>query len=155
MALSAEAAQAAQQTDPNTNRWSAYMVQLYNTRIPPSIKSFDFSRLEAEAREKTKEYHGAYMYTFGSAGSCDTARANVRALQQWRIVPRMLRDASARSLETTLFGVKAFLHADGELATARAAAKTSVPFIMSTASSRSIEDVGKANGDSQRWYQLY
>ncbi|TFY74895.1 hypothetical protein EWM64_g9117 [Hericium alpestre] len=58
MALSAEAAQAAQQTDMNTNRWSAYMVQLYNTRIPPSIKSFDFSRLEAEAREKTKEYHG-------------------------------------------------------------------------------------------------
>jgi lactate 2-monooxygenase len=30
-----------------------------------------------------------------------------------------------------------------------------VPFVMSTASSRSIEAVGKANGDGHRWFQLY
>lgn len=44
---------------------------------------------------------------------------------------------------------------DGEEAVARAAAKENVPFIMSTASSTSIEDVAKANGDSTRWFQLY
>ena len=44
---------------------------------------------------------------------------------------------------------------DGEEATARAAAECNVPFIMSTASSTSIEDVAKANGDGTRWFQLY
>jgi isopentenyl diphosphate isomerase/L-lactate dehydrogenase-like FMN-dependent dehydrogenase len=44
---------------------------------------------------------------------------------------------------------------DGEVAAAAAAAKQNVPFIMSTASSTSIEDVAKANGDGARWFQLY
>lgn len=44
---------------------------------------------------------------------------------------------------------------DGEEATARAAAKQNVPYIMSTASSTSIEDVAKANGKGVRWFQLY
>ena len=44
---------------------------------------------------------------------------------------------------------------DGEEASAAAAAKVGVPYIMSTASSTSIEDVAKANGDGVRWYQLY
>jgi isopentenyl diphosphate isomerase/L-lactate dehydrogenase-like FMN-dependent dehydrogenase len=70
--------------------------------------------------------------------------------------------------QTTIFGVKhsspLFLapigvqgiwHKDAELASARAAKKTGIPFIMSTASTRSIEEVAEANGDSHRWYQLY
>ncbi len=52
-------------------------------------------------------------------------------------------------------GVQGILHKDGELATASAAASVGVPFVMSTASSRSIEAVAKANGDGHRWYQLY
>ena len=71
-------------------------------------------------------------------------------------------------LQVTLFGVKypvplllapvgvqGLWHADGELAVARAARNLGVPFIFSTAATRSIEDVANANGDSQRWYQLY
>jgi lactate 2-monooxygenase len=70
--------------------------------------------------------------------------------------------------QTTLFGVKlpspvllapvgvqGILHEDGELATARAAGRVGVPFIMSSLSTRSIEAVAKANGDGHRWYQLY
>jgi lactate 2-monooxygenase len=52
-------------------------------------------------------------------------------------------------------GVQGILHKDGELATARAAGTVGVPMIMSTASTRSIEAVAKANGDGHRWYQLY
>lgn len=44
---------------------------------------------------------------------------------------------------------------DGEEAAARAACKQRVPYIMSTASSTSIEDVAKANGSGIRWFQLY
>jgi lactate 2-monooxygenase len=51
--------------------------------------------------------------------------------------------------------VQGIAHPDGEEATARAAAATNVPFIMSTASTRSIEDVAHANGNGPRWYQLY
>jgi lactate 2-monooxygenase len=52
-------------------------------------------------------------------------------------------------------GVQGIFHGEAELAPARAAGKLHVPFIMSTASSRSIEDVAEANGDGPRWYQLY
>jgi lactate 2-monooxygenase len=52
-------------------------------------------------------------------------------------------------------GVQGIWHADAELATARAAKNVGVPFILSTAASRSIEEVARANGDGYRWYQLY
>jgi isopentenyl diphosphate isomerase/L-lactate dehydrogenase-like FMN-dependent dehydrogenase len=52
-------------------------------------------------------------------------------------------------------GVQSIIHADAELATARAAAATSVPFILSTAASNTIEDVAEAAGHNPRWYQLY
>ncbi|KAI0425074.1 FMN-dependent dehydrogenase-domain-containing protein [Xylaria sp. FL1042] len=41
------------------------------------------------------------------------------------------------------------------MAAAAAAAKQKVPYIMSTASSTSIKDVAKANGDGVRWFQMY
>ncbi|KAA1472179.1 FMN-dependent alpha-hydroxy acid dehydrogenase [Dentipellis sp. KUC8613] len=148
--------------------WSAYMTHIYDTQDLPSIGNFEYKRLEEEARKKTEKYHAAYLYTFGSAGTSNTNHANVKALQQWRIIPRMLRDASVRNLDTTLFGVKyrspvlvapigvqGILHPDGELATAAAAAAVGVPFIMSSASTRSLEAVAEANGDGHRWYQLY
>lgn len=52
-------------------------------------------------------------------------------------------------------GVQGIFSAEGELAAARAAKNLGVPFIMSTASSRSLESVAKENGDGHRWYQLY
>ena len=52
-------------------------------------------------------------------------------------------------------GVQRIFNPDGEEAAAAAAAKARVPYIMSTASSTSIEDVAKANGDGERWFQLY
>lgn len=56
-------------------------------------------------------------------------------------------------------GVQGIIHPDAELASARAAASLGVPFIMSTASTRSIEDVAQAasavSSSSPRWYQLY
>jgi isopentenyl diphosphate isomerase/L-lactate dehydrogenase-like FMN-dependent dehydrogenase len=80
----------------------------------------------------------------------------------------MLRDTSRRDLTrevlgTTLpapfmlapIGVQSIVHPDGELATARAAASTGVPFILSTAASNTIEDVAEAAGGHPRWYQLY
>lgn len=80
----------------------------------------------------------------------------------------MLRDTSVRNLGVKLFGetyetpiliapvgVQVIYHNDREVGTAEVAAELGVPFILSTASSSSIEDVAKANGNGRRWYQLY
>ena len=47
------------------------------------------------------------------------------------------------------------LHADGEVATARAAAAAGVPLIVSTVSTRSLEEVAAAAPEATRWFQLY
>lgn len=95
-------------------------------------------------------------------------RANLEAFQRWRIVPRMLIDISRRDMSTEVLGtrmpapvmlgpigVQGIVHPDAELASASAAASVGLPIVLSTASSRSMEEVAAANGDSTRWYQLY
>jgi lactate 2-monooxygenase len=53
-------------------------------------------------------------------------------------------------------GVLMIFNPDGETAVAMAAAKEKVPHILSTASSTSIENVVKANGEGgMRWHRLY
>ena len=39
------------------------------------------------------------MYVFGSAGAWKTYEANRKAFDKWAIIPRMLRDSTARNLE--------------------------------------------------------
>lgn len=52
-------------------------------------------------------------------------------------------------------GVQGIMHADAELATARAAKALRIPMALSTAATRSLENVAEANGDGDRWFQLY
>ncbi|KAJ6554963.1 oxidoreductase [Mycena vulgaris] len=149
--------------------WSDYMASIYRGKKGTQpLGTVSFDEIEAKAKETLKDYPGAFMYAGGSAGIYSTYRVNLRAFEKYRIVPRMLVDATIRTLETTIFGVKhsspifiapigvqGIFTAEAELAPARAAKNLGVPFIMSTASSRSIEDVAEANGDGHRWYQLY
>ncbi|KAJ6581957.1 oxidoreductase [Mycena capillaripes] len=154
---------------PAKSPWSTYMVSVYiGRRGPQPLGTVDFNEIESQAEEKLKDYPGAFMYAGGSAGTSSTYRANLRAFEKYRIVPRMLVDATMRSLETTIFGVKypspifigpigtqGIFMAEAELAPARAGKNLGIPFIMSTAASRTIEDVAEANGDGHRWFQLY
>jgi lactate 2-monooxygenase len=95
-------------------------------------------------------------------------RANREAFRRWRIVPRMLRDVSRRDLGTSVcgtampapvllapVGVQGVIHPDAELAVARGAASVGVPMVLSSVSSRTIEEVAEALGDCPRWLQLY
>ncbi|KAJ7124608.1 oxidoreductase [Mycena crocata] len=151
------------------------MLSVYvGRRGPQPLGSVVFEELEAKAKEKLKDYPGTFSAsgTFAffaeNAGNNITYRANLRAFERYAIVPRMLVNATVRNIETTIFGVKhpspifigpigtqAIFTREAELAPARAAHKLGVPFIMSTASSRSIEEVAEANRDGHRWYQLY
>jgi isopentenyl diphosphate isomerase/L-lactate dehydrogenase-like FMN-dependent dehydrogenase len=148
--------------------FGAYQAEIYLRGLNDERPDFttDASALEESAREILEP--GPFWYVAGAAGSGATARANREAFDRWRIVPRMLRDATRRSLSSTVLGtempapvltaplgVQAILHADGELATARAAAALGVPMILSTGSSHTIEEVAAASGDGPRWFQLY
>jgi lactate 2-monooxygenase len=148
--------------------FGAYQGEIYLHGLADVVPDFttDASALEDSARQRLEP--GPFWYVAGAAGTGATARANREAFDRWRIVPRMLRDATTRNLSTTVLGtsmpapvltapvgVQSIVHADGELATARATAALGVPMILSTASSYTIEEVAEANGDSARWYQLY
>jgi isopentenyl diphosphate isomerase/L-lactate dehydrogenase-like FMN-dependent dehydrogenase len=151
-----------------TGPLGAYQNEIYLQGLADQVPMFttDGTRLEDAARERLEP--GPFGYVAGGAGSGATVRANREAFDRWRIVPRMLTDATKRDLSTTVLGtsmpapvllapvgVQSIAHPDGELATARAAAELGVPMILSTASSYPIEDVAAANGDGPRWYQLY
>lgn len=52
-------------------------------------------------------------------------------------------------------GVQNIFHPDGECGVAEVCAEIGVPYIASTASGATMEDIAKANGDGARWFQLY
>ncbi len=122
--------------------------------------------LELGARDKlTPE---AFDYVAGGAGSEDTVRANLAAFRRWQLVPRLLVDVARRDTRIELLGHRlpapvlfapvgalSIVHPQGELAAARAAASLGLPFILSTLSSHSLEEVATVMGSSTRWFQLY
>ena len=81
----------------------------------------------------------------------------------------MLRPTTHCNLQTTLFGqkvespiciapigVQTIFHPDKEVGVASIANELGIPYILSTASSSSIEEVAAANGEGGlRWFQLY
>ncbi|THU98860.1 FMN-dependent alpha-hydroxy acid dehydrogenase [Dendrothele bispora CBS 962.96] len=149
------------QLEPNQVQWSKYMIQVYiNQKGPEPLGTVVFEEIEEKAKEKLKHLPGAFLYAGGSAGTSSTEHANASYLRSLRIIPRMLRATNTRSLSTTLFGfrypspillapigVQGTFYAEGELAPARAAGKLGVPFVCSTASTRSIEQVARANDE--------
>ena len=121
---------------------------------------------ERAAEEKLDP--GPFGYIAGGAGSESTMRANREAFERRRLRPRMLAGHRERDLSVDVLGTRSpvpfFLapigvlslaHHEGELAAARAAAAASVPFVLSSAASSSIEQVAEAMGDAPRRFQLY
>ncbi|MEV0280313.1 alpha-hydroxy acid oxidase [Streptomyces sp. NPDC050610] len=103
----------------------------------------------------------------GGSGAELTLAANRAALDRIGLVPRVLAGAAGCDTETELPGAptaalpvavapmayQQLAHAEGELATARAAAGAGVPFALSMLSSRPIESVTALGGIT--WFQLY
>src|SRR6059058_3564171 len=72
--------------------------------VRPELPHFAPAAWEQAFAEKvTAEAHG---YVAGAAGAEDTLRENLEAFRRWRIVPRMLRDISARDLRTEVLGAR-------------------------------------------------
>ena len=126
----------------------------------------DSRLLEEEARAGMSPEAAAYV--LGAAGAESTMAANRAALDRYRIVPRVLRDVSARDLSVTLFGrrlpvpmliapigVLEMAHRKADVAVARAAAGEGIPYVFSSQASIAMESCAAAMGDSPRWFQLY
>lgn len=122
--------------------------------------------LEERARADLTEE--AFGYLAGGAGSEETMTSNREAFRRWKIVPRMLQGVTKRDLSVELvdrrlpvplllapIGVQGIMHRDGEVAVARAAAASGIPVVLSTVSSKTLEDVAEEMGESPRWFQLY
>ena len=126
----------------------------------------DPDKLEARAKEKLTE--NGWYYASSNAGMSTTHLANRQAFYRHRIIPRMLVDTNKRDTATEIWGHKVsapigfapvginkIYHPLGELPVAKVAKELNLPYCLSTAGSTSIEDVGKANGDGPRFFQLY
>ena len=131
----------------------------------------DVSELERQARELLRPE--VYDYYAGGSGGEVTLRANAEAWQRVRFLPRVLRDVSAvrtgvqlgpplnLDLRTPLaVAPTAFhrlAHPEGEAATAAGAARAGALFVLSTRSSRRIEDVAAAvaRAAGSWWFQVY
>ena len=120
---------------------------------------------EVLARERLDP--AAYAYYAGGAWDEHTLRDNADAFARRRLLPRALVDVSTVDPSTTLLGAPVALpvgvapaalqglaHPEGELITARAAARSHALFCLSTFSNRSVETVAAA-GRGTRWFQLY
>ncbi|HEY0997957.1 MAG TPA: alpha-hydroxy-acid oxidizing protein [Gemmatimonadaceae bacterium] len=121
-----------------------------------------------EARARRVMSPEAFAYVAGGAGSEHAMRANREAFTRHALVPRVLRDASARELGVSLLGralpaplllapigVLEMAHGDADLAVAQAAAALGVPFVFSSQASVPMEACAAAMGDAPRWFQLY
>ena len=110
----------------------------------------------------------AWAYVHGSSGIESTAETNADAFDAWRIVPRVLRDVSARDLGVSLFGhdyptpliaapigVLELVDDDADLAIARAAAGLGIPAVLSSQASVPMERVAADGGGGPLWFQLY
>ena len=150
---------------PNPSAPANYQREIYSSFRKPQF-STKFSEWEAVAKQKVPLPN--YNYVYASAGSGSTCDANTEAFNRYRLRPKMLVNATRRDLGVELFGVRyksplivspigvqGILHADGEEATARACKEIGIPMILSTAATRTIEQVATANGNGDHWFQLY
>ena len=103
-----------------------------------------------------------------SSGAMDekTLTDNRTAFDRYKILPKMLRGVSQRDLSTNILGqslsapiliapmaFQCLANSEGELATARAALKLDLGMVLSTLSTKSLEEV--ANFSKKLWFQLY
>ncbi|MGY1495671.1 alpha-hydroxy-acid oxidizing protein [Streptomyces sp. QTS52] len=147
-----------------------YQNEIYLNGLGGVLPSFPMEFAELADRARSALPPSVWSYVAGGAGDEHTQRANVAAFTRWGLIPRMFVGAARRDLTVEMFGTTlpspVFLapigviglcaqDGHGDLATARAAARTGVPMVASTLSVDPLEDVAGELGDSPGFFQLY
>lgn len=127
------------------------------------VTGYDDVRLLARRRLP----RAVFDFVDGGAGGERTLLANRAAFEDVSFDPRFLVDVARRDTSTTVLGEQVSLpillapaglarlvDGEGELAAARAAGRAGTIFVVSTASSRSLEEIAEAQS-GPLWFQLY
>jgi isopentenyl diphosphate isomerase/L-lactate dehydrogenase-like FMN-dependent dehydrogenase len=127
------------------------------------VNVHDYERLAAELLDP-----GVHGYYAGGAEDERTLSDNTAAWGRWHLRPRVLVDVAETVTGTTVLGTPVSLpvllgpaafqglaHADGERASARAAAAAGTVFCLSTLGNSSPAEVAAAAPAAPRWFQLY
>jgi L-lactate dehydrogenase (cytochrome) len=128
-------------------------------------KALCIEDLREEARRRVPRAY--FRYVDGGSYSEQTLHANSADMSRVELRQRVLVDISTRSTATTILGEPASLpvvlstvamtglvRGDGEILACRAAHAAGIPYILSTVSICSIEDVREAV-EKPFWFQLY
>lgn len=156
-------------TQPNEN---IHLPQLEGTPRRSFYTGGDMARALtiADLRARTHKMMPRFVLEYLEGGAEDEASLarERQCYAEWRFIPRQLVDVSHRSIETEILGKPAAMplaiaptglnalfmhHADRVLA--QAAAGAGVPYIQSTMSNDSMEEVAAAAPGLRHWWQLY
>ncbi len=145
------------------------------TAAPPTDLAHAASLADLERLGRARVTDDVAEYVAGGSWDGITLADNEEAFRRRRFRPRVLVDTATIDPSTTLLGfpvaaplgiapmaLQGLLHAEGEIAMARAAAVAGVALCLSTVSSRSLEEVAEAGvaaaaagTGGPRWFQLY
>ncbi|MFJ4655398.1 alpha-hydroxy-acid oxidizing protein [Nocardia sp. NPDC088792] len=144
--------------------------EIYFQGLRGVVPAFPVHHAELVERAQAAMPPSVWSYVAGGAGDERTQNANRTAFDHWGLVPRMFVGAAQRDLSVDLFGMTlpapVFMapvgviglcaqDGHGDLATARAAARTGVPMVASTLTVDPLEDVAAEFGDTPGFFQLY
>lgn len=144
--------------------------EIYFQGLRGVVPAFPVHHAELVERAQSAMPPSVWSYVAGGAGDERTQNANRTAFDRWGLVPRMFVGAAQRDLTVDLFGMTlpapVFMapvgviglcaqDGHGDLATARAAARTGVPMVASTLTVDPLEEVAAEFGDTPGLFQLY
>src|ERR1700727_832417 len=147
-----------------------YQNEIYFQGLSGLVPSLPMVFAELEVKAEKALPPSLWAYVAGGAGDEGTQRANCEAFQRWGLIPRMFVGAAQRDLSVDLFGMRLpsplFLapigviglcaqDGHGDLATAEAGARMTVPMVASTLSADPMEDVAVRLGATPGFFQLY
>jgi (S)-2-hydroxy-acid oxidase len=134
-------------------------VDTVENAVDSPLNVADYERLAAEILPAD-----AYGYFAGGAGDEVTLRENVEAFGRLRLRPRVLADVAGVSTAATVLGHEVSMpilvaplafqrlaHPEGEVASARAAARAGTIFCLSTVATAAPAELT----EGVRWFQLY
>ncbi|CAJ1506333.1 alpha-hydroxy-acid oxidizing protein [[Mycobacterium] holstebronense] len=147
-----------------------YQFEIYLQGLAGVVPALPMTYSELETKAAAALSPSVWSYVAGGAGDERTQRANVTAFDGWGLIPRMFVGAAERDLSIEMFGLRlpspVFMapigvigicaqDGHGDLASARAAAATGVPMMVSTLTADPLEDVAAEFGDTPGFFQLY
>ena len=135
------------------------MFQKFNPKYP------SVSDLRLKAKSKIPKF--AFEYLDGGCNNDDNLRKNTSDLRTVELVPEYLKSSVEVNLKTKLFGVEynapfgiapiglqGLIWPKATEILAKAAFNNNLPFILSTVTTSSIEEIGKIT-EGNAWFQLY